>query len=193
MDYYMAFDTETGGLKPEKHSLLTAYFAFCIKNDKDEFEVIDDLSLSLLDPTGEFRITPQAMEVNRIDLRKHRTEAISPIEGARLLFEKMEKYSKGGKITLIGQNIPFDEGFINVNLIPKSIWGNMVYVDPKMKRDTREILGAMKMQGKIPAAQSLSLGKVAEYLGVSVDSESLHNAKYDVLLTIKVLEKTMKM
>lgn len=188
----MAFDVESGGLSPSENSLLTAYFAFCIEESPNKFKVIDELDLSFLDPTGRYRVTPEAMQINKIDLSQLKQNSISVVDGARLLFEKIQMHTDNGrkKLTLIGQNIPFDEGFITVNLIPKTMWEKYTY--QKDKLDTSVILKKAKNQGKIPKSQSLKLGEIASWLGVEVDKTQLHGAKYDTLVCIQVLEKAMR-
>lgn len=191
MEIYLALDCETGGLSSVDHSLLTAYFAFCIEESPNKFKIIDELELSLLDSTGNYRTTPEAMAINKIDLVSLKENAINPLEASKLLFEKIQKHTDNGKrkLTLIGQNIPFDEKFITVNLIPKTIWEKYTY---NIKLDTRELLKKAKSQGKIPKEQSLSLGSIANWFGIEVASDQLHGAKYDTLLCIQVLEKAMR-
>lgn len=191
----MAFDTETGGLKPDQHSLLTAYFAFCTQNPDGTYKIIDELDLSLLDPRGQYYVTEQAMAINKINLNELQKVAISCVDGAKLLFEKIKLHTDEGrkKITMIGQNVPFDEGFVNAYLIPKTVWANYMYVDPKFKLDTKVILKEKQRQGKIPRDQKLSLGDAAKFLGIEVNDSDLHGARYDTLTCIKVLEKAIKL
>lgn len=191
MEIYLAFDCETGGLSAVEHSLLTVYFAFCTEESPNKFKIIDELDLSLLDPTGNYRVTQEAMDLNKIDLTEHGKVAILSIEASRLLFEKLEKHTECGrrKLTLIGQNIPFDESFVTINLIPKTIWEKYTYKD---RLDTKDLLKKAKNQGKIPKGQSLSLGPVANWLGIQVQGDKLHGAKYDTLLCLQVLEKAMR-
>jgi DNA polymerase III alpha subunit (gram-positive type) len=191
MEIYLAFDTETGGLSPVNNSLLTAYFAFCVKVSEDKFKIIDELDLALTDPVG-YRVTQEALNINKINLKELQKTAITPAEAAKLLFQKLEKHTQNGnkKLTLIGQNIPFDEEFITLNLIPKTVWNKYVFQSDRL--DTREILKKAKNQGKIPREQSLSLGAIANWLGVNVDQTKLHGAKYDTLVCIQVLEKAIR-
>lgn len=193
MDIYMAFDCETGGLSSAEHSLLTGHFAFMTR-EGNKFTVIDDLDLALKDPTGKYRTTYEAMNVNKIDLKEHDKIAIECIEGSKLLFEKIEKHSNRGqnKIILVGQNIPFDEGFVFSYLIPKTVWAKYFLTDPKQKLDTKSILKKAKDSGKIPKDQSISLGPAAKFLGIEVTDSELHGAKYDTLTCIKVLEKALE-
>lgn len=188
----MAFDCETGGLDPIEHSLLTAYFAFCIEEAPNKFRIIDELDLSLLDSVGKYRVTREAMDINKIDLSELLKVAISPTEAAKLLYDKLRMHTDDGrkKLTLIGQNITFDENFVTMNLIPKTIWEKYTY--QKDRLDTNVILKNAKKQGKIPKEQSLRLGEIANYLGVKVDQDKLHGAKYDTLVCIQVLEKAMR-
>lgn len=57
-------DTETGGLDPQKHSLLEAHFVAYKDN-----EILGDLHLPI--NSMEFTVTQRALQVNQIDLRTH--------------------------------------------------------------------------------------------------------------------------
>lgn len=194
-DIYMGFDTETGGFKPAEHSLLTAYFGFATLQMDGSYKIFDELDLAMKDPTGKYRVTQGAMDVNKINLVEHDKVAITCIEAAKLLFAKLEEITKGGTIKIIpvGQNIPFDESFVWVNLMPKSVWERYFYTNPKDKKDTKVLLKQKQTQGKIPKGQSLSLGPAAHFLGVKVDDGQLHGAKYDTHTTFGVLEKVEKL
>lgn len=193
MQIYIGDDTETGGLSSAQHSLLTAYFGFYVLESENptKYKLIDELDLAVKDPTGKYRVTPQAMAVNKINLIEHDKVAIPVMDAAKLLYDKVMLHTEGGKHKMIniGQNIPFDEGFIFANLMPRSIWENFVMKDPKEKLDTKVILKKAKDQGKIPKDQSISLGAIAKFLEIDIAEGELHGAKYDTQLCVKVLEK----
>ncbi len=69
-DKLLFIDTETGGLDPYKHSLLS--LAMVIWED---MEIIDSQELLIND--GILSVTKEALSVNNIDIGKHKQSAIS--------------------------------------------------------------------------------------------------------------------
>ena len=65
---YMWFDCETGGVDPDKHSLLTAYFGIY----NEDLVLIDELDLQLKpSDLSKLVVQPEALKVTGIDLNEH--------------------------------------------------------------------------------------------------------------------------
>lgn len=177
---FILFDTETGGLDPKSHSLLTAHFK--LLNDK--FKPLKELSLSTLPFDDTYRVTPFALRVNRIDLANHSVSSIPPEQAGTLLLDFIRKESWLGenKLIPVAHNITFDLNFIYEHLIPKSEWEKYVSYH---SIDTASIANFLKMTGILPANQSVSLGKLAAHYGIKTDGA--HDAKVDVEIMEKVL------
>lgn len=99
-------DTETGGIDPTNHSLLSMAFVVW-----EESKIIDSSEILVND--GELKVTKEALEINGIDLEEHKTKALTP----ELAIQKMDDFfnihfSPNEKITLAGHNINFDVNFI---------------------------------------------------------------------------------
>ena len=176
---FLVYDTETGGLNPEDSSLLTAYFAVVDAN----FEIVDDLGLIL--KSSPYLVNAGALKVNNIDLVKHDAEAISLEEGESLLLDLIKAHGGFGKkaLTPVGHNVSFDDDFIFTHLIPKKEFQKYVSYH---KLDTISIANFLKLRGLIPSDQKISLGNLAEFLGIKV--KNAHDAKGDVFMTIAVLK-----
>ncbi len=73
-DRLLFIDTETGGLNPDKHSLLS--LAMVVWED---MEIIDSQELLIND--GKLSVTEEALSINKIDIEKHKQSAISSVSG----------------------------------------------------------------------------------------------------------------
>ncbi len=101
---FVVLDTETGGLDPLKHSLL---------------------SVGLVDSTGqkslgffvcepEISTDPESMAINRLDLDQVRREGLTPLEATERLDAFMAELSAdtGARAMVVGHNIAFDIAFL---------------------------------------------------------------------------------
>lgn len=182
MEYYLAFDTETTGLS-EKCNVLTAYFIIL---DKDLNE-IDTLDLYI--KHEDYYIQKRAMEINKINLEEHEKIADNVTDATN----KIENFIRANcdteqqvRFVPLGHNVSYDLKMSRSNKLFSS------YVEKRLSEhslDTITIGKELKSLGLIPAKQSLSLGKLTQYLGVTTECEKLHNAEYDIRLTIELLKK----
>ena len=83
---YLAFDTETTGITPTKHNLLTVCFIYL----NEDLEEIDRLNLSI--KYNDYTITIKAMEINKIDLIKHNSESLDLNKARTLLLSFLKKH-----------------------------------------------------------------------------------------------------
>jgi len=99
-------DTETGGLNPNEHSLLS--LAMVIWED---MEIIDSQELLIND--GILSVTKEALSINKIDIEKHKQSAISSTQAIEKIFLFISKhFPQKRKITLAGHNVHFDANFL---------------------------------------------------------------------------------
>jgi DNA polymerase III subunit epsilon len=105
-DRLLFIDTETGGLDPDKHSLLS--LAMVIWED---MEIIDSQEILIND--GILSATKEALSINKIDLEKHKQSAISSSQAIEKIFLFISKhFPRQRKITLAGHNVHFDANFL---------------------------------------------------------------------------------
>lgn len=180
---YLAFDCETGGLDPKRHSLLEIAFVVCDEN----LNVIDTLNLKLKDQktNATFSVTPGALACNKIDIIEHNKSAITYEEGKAQLLAFLEKH-KDNKFIPLGHNVNFDFGFVYEYLMPKVEFDK--FVDYHI-RDTAVLGGCLKDCSIGPDGRKYSLSHWAAFLNIPIDEEALHSALVDVLLTIEVYKK----
>lgn len=176
------FDTETGGLNPRIHSLLTAYFAVCDENLK----IIDELDLQLKpEDLSKLNVTKEAMDINKINLEEHLADpkTIPYTEGAKQLTEFLTRNKiKGKKKSFMpcGHNIQFDKEMVWEQMMSQEDWEKTVHY---RTLDTSIVCAFLKDLGYFPADLG-SLESIVEYL--ELPKGEVHNARGDVLMNIEV-------
>jgi len=171
-DRILFIDTETGGIDPHKHSLLS--IGLVIWSD---FEIVDSLELLIND--GMLNVTPKALDVNKIDLEEHKKNSISPKKAAReiLIFLK-KNFDKNQKITLAGHNVNFDVNFFRVFLSKNNIDFNSYFSHRFV--DTSSILYYLYLTGKIKS-KAISSQEAFDLFGIHVATR--HTAVGDATAT----------
>ena len=186
MDRYIAFDCETGGLVRDR-SLLTVYFVVL---DSDLTTILGELDLSIKPNAGDcYRVTAEAMDVNKINLVEHDKIAITEGEAAQKLYAFLQQMNPNGssKLIPVGHNVTSDEDFIKEHLISPANWGRFVSY---RRLDTGTISELLRATGHMPRDVKGSLGSIAAFLGIKFPDA--HTAKGDTLATVKVLRKVIR-
>jgi DNA polymerase III epsilon subunit-like protein len=182
---FLAFDTETGGLKPHKYDLLTAYFAVLDEN----FKILEELSLKLK-PTDRLPVLdPEAMEINGIDIEQHLNDpnTIPYSEGALKLTALIKKYLKKrgrySNIISLGYNVGFDIKWIQHHLINEDSWDSMIHYK---NFDVMQDIDTLKRYGWLPPTVG-NLKSAVEHFGVP--KGEAHIARDDIIMTLGVSKK----
>ena len=110
---YLFLDTETSGVDPLNSELLTAAF---ILYDAAGVNELDRLSLKCRPGSGIFRVSPRAMEVNKIDLISHSVSAITYNSCQEILFKWLRDKAGDNKLTIVGHRTDFDLGFLKTHI-----------------------------------------------------------------------------
>lgn len=168
---YVAIDTEHGGFIPSP-TLLESYFG--IYNDK--WELIDQVLLKTKPDNGVYRVSAQALEVNKIDIIQHDKEAVSFKEAGGSLYGLLDEHSQGGKYKLIpvGHNVPGDIMLINEHILNHGAWTKHVSY---RVLDTGSVGQYLRAKGIIPQDIKGSLGALCEFFNVPL--LNAHTAKAD--------------
>lgn len=172
-------DTETGGLDPQKHSLLTVgAVAYTGKGDYRE----NTFNLSLRLP--EYRVTAEALKVNGLDLREVYDGGLPP-DMAATLFSGFVTGHFGvvEPPVVVGLNVPFDIAFMRTLLEPQGI--DMETLLGHRHMDLTGVLRFFASIGKIPP-ELASSKKAFEYFGVT--NKHPHDALSDALATVELYE-----
>lgn len=180
--HYMFFDTETGGVNPKIHSLLTAYFAIC---DKD-LNLIDDLYLHLKpSDLSKLNLTQEALNVNKINIEEHLNDpnTITYEEGRKKLKSFLVKNKIKGKrksFMPAGHNVAFDKEMVWEQLMPQVEFEEEVHYRTV---DTSSICTFLKDVGIFPEDVGNLISLVEHY---NIPQQEVHNAKGDVRMNIEV-------
>ena len=165
---FIAADTETGGLDPLKHSLLT----LCFRVLDENLDTIDQLSVAVKHEV--YRVTAGAMRVNKIDLVKHDQIAV-PVPAAQQMIENfVVAHGSTEKLIWMMHNVPFDKGFLGATFDLERLKAFIDY----HSLDTVTLGVVEKWLGTLSKKQSLSLGKIADTLQLEKGPE--HTAEGDV-------------
>jgi DNA polymerase III epsilon subunit-like protein len=175
---YLVLDTETGGLDPQKHSLLTASFVVL----DDDLKQVDKVDLSIA-PDEAYRVTPEALRVNKIDIVEHSQVAMDVLFARTKLCEFLDLWSKKGRLTVVGHNVGFDLRFIYAQLLPQAEWESRCSY---RVLDTQVVAQFLQLTGVIPGG-SASLKSLAMQFGVP--QLEAHTASDDALVTAEVLRR----
>lgn len=173
-------DVETGGLDPEKHSLLQVGMA-AYKDGK----IVDTLNIFIKEDT--YHVTPEAMKINGLDLAEVKKNGIDKFMAVDLIVKFVEKNFGEEKPILVGHNVNFDKNFLQqlffytANNIEKFIGHRMI--------DTMSLLWGLFGANKIPFEACNSKGAF-EYFNINV---KLHDALEDTLGTVKLYEECIKL
>jgi len=189
---YIALDAEMGGIDL-KYSLLTVYFRILNK----DFEFVDDLYLRLKPDNGDYVLTARGMEVNQINLIEHDKTAITYMDGKDVLRKWMYGISQMPgyqRMDPLGHQVDGDVRHVWDKLMAREKWES--YVSYR-KLDTSSVAKFLRDRKVIPSETDGpegvggSLSSLAEFFGVKPVGQ-LHDAKTDVLLTVEVYKKMLK-
>lgn len=104
----LVLDTETGGLSPQEHSLLTVAGVAWTPNTQPQ------PLFSLYIKENPIRTEPSAMEVNGLDLNTIRQEGLSPVDAVQAIRYALDQHYGPSRapICLAGHNVEFDKRFL---------------------------------------------------------------------------------
>lgn len=112
MTKILVIDTETGGLDPASHSLLTLGM---VAGELETGLVLGQEELLL--KSDRYEVTAEALSINQIDLVKHHGTA-SEAYWFTVRFHSFVRQwvPDGEKMTLLGHNVEFDRGFLKYHV-----------------------------------------------------------------------------
>jgi len=173
-------DTETGGLDPDKHSLLS--LAMVIWED---MEIIDSKEILIND--GILSVTAEALSINKIDIEKHKQSAISSSQAMDEIFSFIGKHFPGHvKITLAGHNVHFDASFLRSFFSANNADFSEFFSHRII--DTSSILHYLYLAGKIKQ-RAISSDEAFALFDIKVAGR--HTASGDAIATAKLFTKLL--
>ena len=180
------FDTETGGLDPKKHPILTAYFMAVDEN----LTMVSELSLAIA-PQPHHTLEEEALKVNNINLEDHlaRPDIMTHEQAGAALKDWLKGMhilnggKKYDKAIPMGHNITFDMFFIFEQLISRQEWEEHVSY---RFNDSMVVANFLKDIEMLPKEVG-SLVSLVKFYGL--DNHNAHDAKGDVLMTAQIYSK----
>ena len=188
MTKLLVIDTETGGIDPERHSILSlAGIVWENGVARGEIEIL------VAEP--ELSVTARALEINRIDLVAHSRRAVAPQAASELLgaFVKShfeEQIAAGDGVVLAGHNVNFDLSFLKrlyrvAGLDFPGFFSHRVV-------DTASILRLLAIAGRVPPT-AVASSEAFAHLGVAVSADERHTALGDARATALLLTRLVEL
>lgn len=178
-------DTETGGLDPRKHSLLSVGLVV-----GDAQGVAN--SLEILIRHEPYVVSAGGMKVNRIDLVAHAAAALEPDMALGVMNVFLDQHFPHlcKPIILAGHNVGFDQAFLGAFLD-----GMGHHLEPRFSHrvvDTHSLAAALRDAGKLPI-ENLSSTALFDHFGILVPEDKRHTALGDALGTFELYWKLVEL
>jgi DNA polymerase-3 subunit epsilon len=184
MTKLLVIDTETGGIDPDRHSLLSVA-AVVWADGRIEGEI------EILVGEADVTVTARALEINRIDLVEHARRAVPPAEALSHLLGFVAEHFRvelagGEQVVLVGHNVGFDVGFLRrlcrlaTSAFPAQFSHRML--------DTASVLRFLSLAGFVPTSAVASTEAFAHF-GVRIPPELRHTALGDARATADLLTR----
>ena len=158
----ICFDLESGGGSLD-FSVLTGNFKIFSHDSDLNFKIEDSLSLVIKHDI--YKVHPEGMKVNQLDLNWVDANGVSTSKAGELLINFLRKNdAMKNKLHPMGHGIRGDIDQINSQILNKNNWGNFVlhnYID------TGVLALALVGNGILPEDQGLSLEALCNYFNLS--------------------------
>ena len=150
--------------------------------------IVDELEVLI----GEVPIMAdaEAIQVNRIDLKKHCAMAHAPAQAVALLDGFLSKHFPNQRVPLAGQNIGFDVAFMQ--RLYRLAQADFERRFSHRTIDTASIMGFLILAGVLPIRDA-SLNSGLAYFNIAFESGARHTALADARCTALLLTKLLEM
>jgi len=177
-------DTETGGLDPRSHSLLSLGLVV-----GDGPKVVH--SLEILVRHEPYVVSAGGLRVNRINLVEHSEQALDPPIALSVLDVFLDQHfpHRCQQIVLAGHNVAFDRAFLEVFLASQGR-----ALEPRFSHrlvDTHSLAAGLRDAGRLPLADLNSTALFAHF-AIEVPAEQRHTALGDALATFALYWKLVE-
>jgi len=184
MTRLLVLDTETGGIDSATQSVLSVGLVVW-----DDGQLVAQTEVLVAE--NPVVTTPEAMAVNRIDLERHKAQALPPAVAVERIEQFVaahfgDAFEAGEKVVLAGHNIGFDIGFL------KRLYRltEMPFERRFSHRsvDTASIMRFLQLCGLAPAEALTSDGAFA-FFGIEPALGDRHTALGDARATAELLQR----
>lgn len=177
---YVSIDTETTGLDPVRHALISVAFVFKPDLRKDYIAAQMEFKMN----PGTFEIDPKALAVNGYTEEEIRTWPDRK-KTAETIDDMLLEWGKAyGKLKPVGQNYQFDRGFL-LQIMPFYRYNSVFdyhYLDTMVVGDFLNLTGMITTAGT-------SLNSFRDFYGFP--REGAHTALKDAFDTIEILGRML--
>lgn len=176
-------DTETGGIDPEKHTLLSVGLVVW-----DSCKGILD-SCEIMIKSDEYIITKEAQKINKFNIQVHEANAISPKEAIQKIIDYNKRWFDANTlIPLAGHNTQFDVAFLKSFLRKNNRSFNEIFSHRII--DTYTLTRSLYYAKKITEDISSS-AQAFKYFDIKVNNR--HTAIDDALATAELFTNLLKL
>lgn len=177
-------DTETGGLDPSRHSLLSLGLVVGQRG-------VVDHELEILVKHDDYVVDPEAMAVNRIRLDEHDARALRASEALVVLDIFLDHHFPHHcqPITLVGHNVSFDRDFLAVFLASQGRRLRARFHHRIV--DTHSIAAALRDAGRLDL-EDLGSTALFHHFGIEVPDHLRHTALGDARATFHLYWKLVE-
>jgi DNA polymerase-3 subunit epsilon len=184
MTKLFCYDLETTGTLVNKHGIHQISGAIIFDGViKEEFDIrVQPNPKALIDP-----IALKVCNVTEDQISKYMTMQAGYRKLTGILSKYVDKFNKKDKLFLVGyNNASFDDSFLRAFFIQNGdkYFGSNFWADAL---DVR-VLAANYLRDERRDMENFKLATVAKHLGINVDEEKLHDAQYDIYLTMAILD-----
>ena len=175
----VVLDTETGGLDPLTHSMMTIGL---VSGDGEH-----QLEIWVAEP--EIVADPRALAVNRLDPAEVAAKGVAPVEACRQVDAFLRTVDpKGARPMIVGHNVAFDNAFMRRMYTMAGLPVNPAFTHRTV--DTHTLLWGLIATGKLPAGVSGSDAAFSHF-EVAPPDALRHTALGDAVATRDLLEKLL--
>jgi DNA polymerase III epsilon subunit-like protein len=179
----VVLDTETTGLRPNHHQVLTIGMSL-IDVTPEKLKFVDDRHIFV--KHDEYNCSKTAMRITGINLKEHHKIGIFPKLACKRVNQFLDLHSLH-KIPIVGHCVHFDKNFLRVMFEDEGL--SLPFHEEK--EDTRYIWERLKKKGLVNPFSNAKLGTIAEHFGV--DYSQAHDALADCKITAKCYHKMLPM
>jgi len=178
-------DTETGGLDPGSHSLLSLGL---VVGDGPALAN----SLEILFRHEPYVVSAGGMKVNRIDLARHDEAALDPPVALAVLDVFLDQHfpHRCQPIILAGHNVGFDRAFLKAFLASRGR-----DLEPRFSHrvvDTHSLASGLRDAGRLPL-ENLGSTALFAHFGIEPPPEQRHTALGDAVATFHLYWKLVEL
>lgn len=183
------FDLETTGLGYDKAGIVELAAILMEMDDQNNLKTLDKIDLHICPRPNKF-IDQESLKINGLTeeiINSYQDDASAFEQFVNFLNKHINQFDKMDKMLLAGyNNNHFDNDFLrywfkdnNNNFFGSYFWSGSIDLFADVSRYYLHYR---------PAFKNFKLGTVAKTMGINVNTDSLHNGLYDIILTIKMFK-----